>query len=327
MRQKSDYLKQNASISSFKSNDSWVILTDIEKRIKDKIEAVGTPLKDWDINIYRGVLTGFNEAFIISGAKKEEILANCKSEDERTRTDELIRPILRGRDIKRYSYDFADLWLLYIPWHFPLHNDTTVVGASEKAEQAFSSQYPAVYNHLLKYKKQLSNRNKAETGIRYEWYALQRWGANYWEDFSKQKIVYIEIMTDNPTKGYDFPCFAFDSMQCITLNTAYIMCGSEIDLKYILAILNSDLGKRLVKYYVIQLQNRQFRMLHQYVSNFPIPKIKDSEKLVFKQLVDKVIQAKKMEEDSTFTENKINNLVNNLFSLTINEKLYIEKSN
>ena len=94
MRQKSDYLKQNASISSFKSNDSWVILTDIEKRIKDKIEAVGTPLKDWDINIYRGVLTGFNEAFIISGAKKEEILANCKSEDERTRTDELIRPLL-----------------------------------------------------------------------------------------------------------------------------------------------------------------------------------------------------------------------------------------
>ena len=321
MRQKSDYFKQNATISSFKENKSWVILTPIEKQIKEKIEQIGTPLKEWDIQINYGIKTGFNEAFIINGEKRKELI------EQDPKSAEIIRPILRGRDIKRYSYDFADLWLLYIPWHFPLHNDTTVVGASEKAEQAFSSQYPAVYNHLLKYKKQLSNRNKAETGIRYEWYALQRWGANYWEDFSKQKIVYIEIMTDNPTKGYDFPCFAFDSMQCITLNTAYIMCGSEIDLKYILAILNSDLGKRLVKYYVIQLQNRQFRMLHQYVSNFPIPKIKDSEKLVFKQLVDKVIQAKKMEEDSTFTENKINNLVNNLFSLTINEKLYIEKSN
>ena len=316
MRQKSDYFKQNATISSFKENKSWVILTPIEKQIKEKIEQIGTPLKEWDIQINYGIKTGFNEAFIINGEKRKELI------EQDPKSAEIIRPILRGRDIKRYSYDFADLWLLYIPWHFPLHNDTTVVGASEKAEQAFSSQYPAVYNHLLKYKKQLSNRNKAETGIRYEWYALQRWGANYWEDFSKQKIVYIEIMTDNPTKGYDFPCFAFDSMQCITLNTAYIMCGSEIDLKYILAILNSDLGKRLVKYYVIQLQNRQFRMLHQYVSNFPIPKIKDSEKLVFKQLVDKVIQAKKMEEDSTFTENKINNLVNNLFSLTINEKLY-----
>jgi hypothetical protein len=311
MRQKSDYFKQNATISSFKSNDSWVILTDIEKRIKDKIEAVGTPLKDWDINIYRGVLTGFNEAFIISGAKKEEILANCKSEDERTRTDELIRPILRGRDIKRFDYDFADLWLINT------HN-----GVKEKGVKPINiDDYPALKEHLNKYYNQLEKRqDKGDTP-----YNLRN--CAYMEDFSKQKIVYIEIMTDNPTKGYDFPCFAFDSMQCITLNTAYIMCGSEIDLKYILAILNSDLGKRLVKYYVIQLQNRQFRMLHQYVSNFPIPKIKDSEKLVFKQLVDKVIQAKKMEEDSTFTENKINNLVNNLFSLTINEKLYIEKSN
>ena len=140
MRQKSDYLKQNASISSFKSNDSWVILTDIEKRIKDKIEAVGTPLKDWDINIYRGVLTGFNEAFIISGAKKEEILANCKSEDERGRTDELIRPILRGRDIKRFDYDFADLWLINT------HN-----GVKEKGVKPINiDDYPALKEHLNK---------------------------------------------------------------------------------------------------------------------------------------------------------------------------------
>ena len=93
-------------------DDSWVILSPIEQSIKRKIEAVGTPLKDWDINIYRGVLTGYNEAFIISTEKREEILANCKSEDERTRTAELIRPILRGRDIKRYGYDWANLWLI-----------------------------------------------------------------------------------------------------------------------------------------------------------------------------------------------------------------------
>ena len=70
------------------------------------------PLKDWDINIYRGILTGYNEAFIINGDKKREILANCKTQEEKVKTDELIRPILRGRDIKRYSYDFADLWLI-----------------------------------------------------------------------------------------------------------------------------------------------------------------------------------------------------------------------
>ena len=69
-----------------------MILSDIEQRIKAKIEAIGTPLKDWDINIYRGILTGYNEAFIIDKAKKEEILANCKTEEERQRTAEIIRP-------------------------------------------------------------------------------------------------------------------------------------------------------------------------------------------------------------------------------------------
>ena len=102
----SDFVKQNSC------DYSWVILSPIEQSIKSKIEKIGTPLKDWDINIYRGVLTGFNDAFIISGEKRDEILANCKNEIERKKTAELIRPILRGRDIKRYEYNFADLYLI-----------------------------------------------------------------------------------------------------------------------------------------------------------------------------------------------------------------------
>ena len=116
----SDYVQSHRTEHRFPSNDSWVILSSIEQSIKNKIETVGTPLRDWDINIYRGVLTGYNDAFIIDSAKREEILTNCQTEDERIRTTDLIRPILRGRDIKRYSYDWADLWLIYIPWHFPL---------------------------------------------------------------------------------------------------------------------------------------------------------------------------------------------------------------
>ena len=88
--------------NTFDSN-SWVILSPIEQSIKSKIEKYGTPLRDWDIKINRGVLTGCNEAFIISTEKRDEILANCKTEDERKRTDDIIRPILRGRDIKRYK--------------------------------------------------------------------------------------------------------------------------------------------------------------------------------------------------------------------------------
>ena len=76
----------------FSTSDSWVILSPIEQSIKRKIEAVGTPLKDWDIQINYGIKTGCNEAFIINTAKSDEILANCQTEEERKRTDELIRP-------------------------------------------------------------------------------------------------------------------------------------------------------------------------------------------------------------------------------------------
>lgn len=189
----SGFVQQQHTICNFSNEESWVILSPIEQSIKLKIESVGTPLKDWDIKIYRGVLTGYNDAFIISTEKRDEILSNCQTEDERLRTAELIRPILRGRDIKRYGYDWANLWLIYIPWHFPYQFDNSITGASEKAEKAFKEKYPAVYNHMLQYKEPLSNRNKAETGIRYEWYAMQRWGAKYWEDFNKPKIVWKRV--------------------------------------------------------------------------------------------------------------------------------------
>ncbi|MDE6353124.1 MAG: hypothetical protein K2K88_08325, partial [Muribaculaceae bacterium] len=108
----SDFVQQNAAPSEFNTSDSWVILTPIEQSIKRKIEAVGVPLKDWDIQINYGIKTGFNDAFIISTEVRNQILANCADEDERKRTEELIRPILRGRDIKRYGYEWAGLYLI-----------------------------------------------------------------------------------------------------------------------------------------------------------------------------------------------------------------------
>ena len=132
------FVQQNGSECDFNNSDSWVILSPIEQSIKQKIEAVGTPLKDWDINIYRGVLTGYNEAFIISTEKRDEILTNCQTEEERTRTAELIRPILRGRDIQRYGYEWAGKYLIAT---FPSrHYDI--------------EQYPAVKQYLLSFGKE-----------------------------------------------------------------------------------------------------------------------------------------------------------------------------
>ena len=152
-------------------------------------------------------------------------------------TMEKIAPILRGRDIKRYGYEFADLYLLFIPWHFPLHlAKPEIKGASLEAEKSFENQYPAIYNHFLQYKKELSNRNKAETGIRYEWYALQRWGANYWEDFYKQKIAWNRIASEKQFSLIDADIFIQDSMHFFT--------GKH--LNFLTAVLNSRLYKILM---------------------------------------------------------------------------------
>ena len=149
----SDFVRQQDIICDFSTSDSWVVLSPIEQSIKKKIEAVGTPLKDWDINIYRGVLTGCNEAFIIDTAKRDEIISNCQTEEERKRTAELIRPILRGRDIKRYGYVENGLFLINT------HN-----GIRGKLPRIDINEYPAVKAHLDRYWDKISARaDKGDT--------------------------------------------------------------------------------------------------------------------------------------------------------------------
>ena len=107
----SDFVVTHSQCCSF-GKEAWAILSDIERSIKTKVESVGIPLKDWNVEIYRGVLTGYNDAFIINSEKRKEILENCANDEERERTAAIIRPILRGRDIKRYGYEFADQYII-----------------------------------------------------------------------------------------------------------------------------------------------------------------------------------------------------------------------
>ena len=264
------FVKQQHTVCDFSSSDSWVILSPIEQSIKRKIQAVGTPLKDWDIQINYGIKTGYNEAFIINTEKREEILSNCQSEDERQRTAELIRPILRGRDIKRYVYDWANIWLIYIPWHFPYQFDESIQGASENAEKAFMEQYPAVYSHMLQYKEPLSKRNKAETGIRYEWYAMQRWGAKYWEDFNKPKIVWARLMRLSKRDINSFPRFCMVENKYMVVDSLCFFTGNNIDL--LCNLLNSNFAAYYFFRNIAILDNGGMQMRQQYVEEIPLPK-------------------------------------------------------
>ena len=214
------FVQQNCSISNFNTSESWVILSQIEQSIRRKIEAVGKPLKDWDIQIYRGVLTGYNEAFIISTEKRDEILSNCLDEDERTRTAEIIRPILRGRDIKRYGYSWADLWLINT------HNG--VKGAIPRIDV---NDYPAIKQHLDSYWDSIAVRaDKGDTP-----YNLRN--CAYLEDFNKPKIIWKRIGS--------ILRFSYDDKGCIGLDSTCFATGADIE--YLCCVLNSKMGHYLLK--------------------------------------------------------------------------------
>ena len=299
-------MQQQNNICDFSTSDSWVILSPIEQSIKRKIEAVGTPLKDWDIQINYGIKTGFNDAFIISTEKRNEILANCKDEDERQRTAELIRPILRGRDIKRYGYEWANLWLIYIPWHFPYQFDESIQGASEKAENAFREQYPAVYTHMLQYKEPLSKRNKAETGIRYEWYAMQRWGAKYWEDFLKPKIVWASVGATE---------YSFVPEKYMLLDTNYFFASNNTS--YLLAILNS----KLITWWINQEDTLlgsggAYRHYKYNLEKLHIPSMHEN----YNEAINNILKGYNVESNKTF----IDESVFETYHLTLEERAFIE---
>ena len=209
------YLNDNGVTMELPSRgEPWAILSPAELALKCKIEETGKPLEDWDINIYRGITTGCNEAFIIDEAKRQELIARDP------RSAKIIKPLLRGRDIKHYHPQWERLYLLFIPWHFPLHGDSTIMGASQRAEEQFRRRHPCIYRHLLQYQDKLSERNRSETGIRYEWYALQRCANTYYPEFGKEKIVWQEMTT----KG----TFLIDKNRFYSLDTTRILTGKNL---------------------------------------------------------------------------------------------------
>lgn len=296
------------------SKESFTFSDENTSALKAKIERIGTPLKEWQgLNIYRGILTGYNEAFIITTEKRNEILANCKDEAEKERTAKLIRKMLRGRDIKRYSYEWAGLWVIFIPWHFPnVEKPKTML----ENEQDLKEQYPSLYKHLLSHKERLSKRNKEETGIRYEWYCLQRWGANYYQEFEREKIGWQRITQE--------PSFILEKEYILLDSMAFMVANSKNELKYLLGFLNSN----LIFYYFKNIghlySDKGFLLSNQYVEKFPIPKINSKNQKLADELInlaDDILKAKEQDKNANTQEleNKINSLVYKLYNLNEEE--------
>ena len=283
-------------------NDVWFIGSKEEIAIKKKIEKAGVPLKDWDIEINYGIKTGFNEAFIIDTETKEKLIK------EDPKSAEIIKPVLRGRDIGRYYADFAGKWLI------ATHNGYKDEEGN-KIPRIDVNSYPAVKNWLDQFYEKLEKRyDQGDTP-----YNLR--DCAYWPKFEQEKIVWQRI-TKKPTFYLSKPGeYILDSMAFIS--------DLKGQGKYLLGILNSKLIAYWVKNNVHQYGSTGYRLSNQYVEQIQIPETTPQNKNLAKQienLVDQILQLKNQDKnaDTKHLEAQIDELVFELYGLSDIDRAFIE---
>ena len=255
------------------SVDGWQLEPQVRRSLLDRIRATGMPLGQYvEGRLYYGIKTGFNKAFVIDERRKDELIAKNAS------SAEVIRPLLRGRDIKRWRVEPQKLWLIFIPWHFPLHDNPAISGASAEAERAFADSYPAIYGHLKSHIKDLSMRDKSETGIRYEWYALQRY-REYWREFLKPKIFFPAIE--------DEANYAADSAGFFGNDKTNIIISEN--WKYLLAVLNSTTSWWFSQQIFPGKQGGYYEFKPMFVETIPIPPVTPTEENLFEGIVSRLV--------------------------------------
>ena len=272
----------------------WSILSPPEQSAMDKMLTKGTPLKEWDVSIYRGVLTGYNKAFIIDDATRQELIEQDPS------SAEIIKPVLRGRDIQRYQARWAGKWLI------DTHNgygDTPLVDIDD---------HPAIKVHLNGFYTRLERRgDKGKTP-----YNLRN--CAYHEDFAKEKLLWIELAGHGR--------FAYDDQGVFGEATTFMMTGKY--LKYLCALLNSTVSHWFLQHVAPTSGMGTLRWKKVYVETIPIPKIPAEDQRPFIRLVDEILEAKATDPnaDTSHLEWEIDRLVYDLYGLTEEEDTSIERS-
>ncbi|MFV8340708.1 class I SAM-dependent DNA methyltransferase [Flavobacterium sp. LB3P21] len=299
-----DYFSQKSNLQNF-SSDSWVVLSKIEKQIKEKVEKIGTPLKDWNINIYRGILTGYNDAFIIDEKTKNELIEKSPN------SDEIIRPILGGRDIFK-NYLEQKKWLITIPsgWTNKMRGDVD-------PELFFKSNYSHIYSHFIESsKKNYKGKGLFERDDKGDyWWELRP--CAYWNDFNSNKIVYSEIVRH--------PQFCLDTNLMFVNDTSFIMTGSN--LKYILALLNSKPVSFFFKTFYAGggLGEEGYRYKKIFLEKLPIPRLDENERI--EELINEIYYIEKEKKDTAEVEMKIDEIIYKLYDLSKEEINHIAHFN
>ena len=266
----------------------WSVMSLTEHDVLDKMRAKGTPLKDWDVSCYRGVLTGYNKAFLIDGQTREQLIASD------SKSAEIIKPVLRGKDIHRFQAKWDKLYLINP------HNGYGDVPAVSIGD------YPAVKAHLDKHYPQLEKRqDKGDTP-----YNLRN--CAYLNEFSKEKLIWMDLTQHGRFAPNDGSMFCMD--------TTFFMTGES--LKYLCAVLNSTLATWFIQNTALTSGMGVARWKRFTVERIPVPKLSTARQRPFMRLVDRILEAKAADPDADTSdlEREIDRLVYELYALTEEER-------
>ncbi|MBC7190526.1 class I SAM-dependent DNA methyltransferase, partial [Candidatus Aerophobetes bacterium] len=307
-----EYIKNNQKNMKQEklSDNAWTLGDEKVLALKEKIEKVGKPLKDWDVKIYRGVLTGFDKAFIIDTETRNKILANCKTEEERKRTEAIIKPVLRGRDIERWRYEWAGLWVICTFPSLKLNIDD----------------YPALRDYLASFGERLLQDGKPghRKKTPHKWFETQD-NIAYYPEFEKEKIVWNRIT--------EKIIFSYVNAGYYILDSTFMITGKN--LKFLIAILNSNTISWWIKLSAATLGDGSYGAKI-YIEKSPIPPITPQNQHIVKQIEELASQILSLTQSDDYEENlqkqaqvknlekQIDSLVYKLYGLTEEEIKIIE---
>ena len=264
--------------------EGWILedpaLISLFRRLMDQGRPLGEFAKG---RIYRGVTTGLNEAFVIDAAEREELI------DEDPRSTELIKPWLRGRDIKRWRAENAHVFVIHVPWSLDI------------------SRYPAIEQHLTWFKDKLAARPEARRGV-FPWFAMSRWGAEYHEQFAQPKIVWKKTSFS--------PAFLFDASGSYLSNTLHFIAGADA---WLAAVMNSSLMEWLMALSINTLRGGYIELTPTRIDSFVIPSLQESTCLVLRSLVDEIRHGESPERVEDI-EREIDTIVFDAYGLSSPER-------
>jgi hypothetical protein len=257
------YNKTEKVLQSSLSENGWSFVSEEVFELKRKIEENSTPLKNLDVKINYGIKTGFNEAFIIDEETKKDFITKDP------KNAEIIKPLLRGRDIDRYKVDFADQYLIVAKNGIDIFKD-----------------YPTIAEFFEE--KNVNSGGKMEK----RWDKGDHWmnlrHCAYYDDFEKPKIVWTDMAQE--------PSFILDEKSFYMNNTVYFLNGS-INLNFLLGVLNSHILKTYFDTIASNLGEKGKRYFKQFVEVLPIPKATPDQQAQIAELVDKIMDLKKEQKE------------------------------